>query len=362
MKFSINLGAWNSVFAIPTQVVDQHLKLAGGVHLKVLLWLLRHAGNEIDITDISNTLGIGTADIKDAIQYWAAAGLITDFSCDCEQVTLTPVMAESGPSESTTPETSVSTQTDNSEEAPHSEIIEHTVTVHPLTQMEDEKTTEKPIKTPSRMKKPDGVYIAQRIAQCAEVGFLMQEAQQILGRAISPALSSTLLMIHDDYGLPVEVIIMLLMYVKSIHKDNTSYIEAVAKNWAVEEINTHEKADEKLNQLSLIAKSWRCIEQVLGISHRSPSAKEEQYTYRWMHEWKFTPDMIREAYERCINATGKLSLHYMNKILERWHKAGITTPKQAALEASQKAAKEYEKHEPTYDLEEYEKINLNEFM
>lgn len=90
---------------------------------------------------------------------------------------------------------------------------------------------EKPIKTPPRMKKPDGVYIAQRIAQCAEVGFLMQEAQQILGRAISPALSSTLLMIHDDYGLPVEVIIMLLMYVKSIHKDNTSYIEAVAKNW-----------------------------------------------------------------------------------------------------------------------------------
>ena len=216
--------------------------------------------------------------------------------------------------------------------------------------------------SPQRMKKPDGVYIAQRIAQCAEVGFLMQEAQQILGRAISPALSSTLLMIHDDYGLPVEVIIMLLMYVKSIHKDNTSYIEAVAKNWAEEEINTHEKADVKLNQLSLIAKSWRCIEQVLGINHRSPSAKEEQYTHRWMHEWNFTTDMIREAYERCVNATGKLSLHYMNKILERWHKAGITTPKQAALEAGEKAAKEQEKHKPTYDLEEYEKIDLSEFM
>ena len=79
MKFSINLGTWNSVFAVPTQVVDQHLKLAGGVHLKVLLWLLRHAGTEVDIADISKTLGIGTADIKDAMQYWAAAGLITDF-------------------------------------------------------------------------------------------------------------------------------------------------------------------------------------------------------------------------------------------------------------------------------------------
>lgn len=354
MKFSINLGAWNSVFAVPTQVVDQHLKLAGGVHLKVLLWLLRHAGTEIDITDISKALGIGTADIKDAIQYWAAAGLIADFSCDSDQVTLTPVMPQSIQSETIAAEASASTQTDISEELPRSESIEHTV--------EEEKQAEKPIKAPQRMKRPDGVYIAQRIEQCAEVGFLMQESQQILGRAISPALSSTLLMIHDDYGLPVEVIIMLLMYVKSIHKDNTSYIEAVAKNWAAEEINTHEKADAKLNQLSLIAKSWRCIEQVLGIDHRSPSAKEEQYTHRWMHEWKFTTDMIREAYERCVNATGKLSLHYMNKILERWHRAGITTPKQAALEASEKVAKEQKKYKPTYDLDEYEKIDLSEFM
>ena len=219
MKFSINLGMWNSVFAVPTQVVDQHLKLAGGVHLKVLLWLLRHAGTEVDIADISKTLGIGTADIKDAMQYWAAAGLITDFSCDCDHVTLTPVAPDSMPSETITTETSVPTQADALEESSHSEIIEHTVSVHTLTQTEDKKMAEKPIKTPPRMKKPDGVYIAQRIAQCAEVGFLMQEAQQILGRAISPALSSTLLMIHDDYGLPVEVIIMLLMYVKSIHKD-----------------------------------------------------------------------------------------------------------------------------------------------
>ena len=55
-------------------------------------------------------------------------------------------------------------------------------------------------------------------------------------------------------------------------------------------------------------------------------------------------------------------MHYMNEILERWHKAGITTPKQAALEAGEKAAKEQEKHKPTYDLEEYEKIDLSEFM
>ena len=41
MSYLLNLGAWNSVFAVPTVLVDRHLKLAGSVQLKALLWLLR---------------------------------------------------------------------------------------------------------------------------------------------------------------------------------------------------------------------------------------------------------------------------------------------------------------------------------
>ncbi len=171
MKFSINLGAWNSVFAVPAQVVDQHLKLAGGVHLKVLLWLLRHAGTEIDIADISKALGIGTADIKDAMQYWAAAGLITDFSCDCDRATLTPAMSEVMQPENTVEQPSVSVQADILEETSHSEIIEHTVSVHTLTQTEDKKTAEKPIKTPPRMKKPDGFTLHNAFPNVRKLAF-----------------------------------------------------------------------------------------------------------------------------------------------------------------------------------------------
>ena len=43
MSYSINLGSWQSIFAVPSDVVDKHLKLAGGAQLKVLLWVLRHA-------------------------------------------------------------------------------------------------------------------------------------------------------------------------------------------------------------------------------------------------------------------------------------------------------------------------------
>lgn len=35
MNYKMNLGAWNSIFAVPCSVVDEHIKLAGAAQLKV---------------------------------------------------------------------------------------------------------------------------------------------------------------------------------------------------------------------------------------------------------------------------------------------------------------------------------------
>jgi DnaD/phage-associated family protein len=188
----------------------------------------------------------------------------------------------------------------------------------------------------------------------------MQEAQRILGRTISPALSSTLLAAHDDYGLPVEVLIMLLEYVKSIGKISTQYIDAVARGWADEEIFTHNDAEKKLHQLTEIAKAWRKIETVIGIDHRSPSSREEQYTDRWLFQWQFSLDMVREAYERCVDATGKMTMGYMNKILERWYKSGIVTVQQAREELEERSSKRTPSvsQERTYDIDAFDNMDF----
>ena len=36
MSINIDLGAWNSIFAVPSKVVDEGLKFSDGVKLKVL--------------------------------------------------------------------------------------------------------------------------------------------------------------------------------------------------------------------------------------------------------------------------------------------------------------------------------------
>ena len=76
MKYEMELGAWNQVFAVPAAVVDRHLKMAGSAQLKVLLWLLRSAGQENDPEEMGAALGLSRADVCDAMQYWIEAGLI----------------------------------------------------------------------------------------------------------------------------------------------------------------------------------------------------------------------------------------------------------------------------------------------
>lgn len=331
MSYSINLGAWNSVFAVPCSVVDDNLKLAGAVQLKVLLWMLRHAGKPFETQDIAQALGIDRADIGDAMLYWQETGLICS-----EGTALMPAAAADAPPEQKNPF--------------QPEIPQE---VQPAAE-------EKPHHVLSRPQKPDSDFVAKRMNESTEIACLMQSAQEILGRLISGGESATLLMIHDDFGLPSDVIIMLLQYVASIGKANMRYIEKTAMNWADEEVNTHEKAEEKLRRLAENQQAWRTVEQAIGISHRTPSAKEEAFSPVWTKEWSFGADMIREAYDRTVDGTGKYSAGYMNKILERWYKEGIKTPKQAALEQSGRTSAKKAGKEKTlsFDIDEYERTSI----
>ena len=63
---------------------------------------------------------------------------------------------------------------------------------------------------------------------------------------------------------------------------------------------------------------------LLQIRGRSLTAAEARYANAWL-EMGFGEDVISMAYEKtCLN-TGGLNWPYMNKILQRWHEAGLHT-------------------------------------
>ena len=351
MSYTINLGAWNSVFAVPCSVVDRGLKLAGSVQLKVLLWVLRHAGEPFEAQDIASALGIDRADVGDAMLYWRENGLI---AADGE--TLAPSAPETRETEVSKPPAAEPA----APAAPQPAIVK--------------KAAEQPRRLLSRPQKPDSEFVAKRMAESQEVACLMQSAQQIFGRLLSGGDLATLLLIHDDFGLPCDVIAMLIQYAVKAGKSNMRYIEKAAIEWADNDINTHEKAEERLNLLAENQKAWHVVEQAIGMPRRTPSRKEEELAPVWVNRWKFGPDMIREAYDRTVDGTGKYQPSYMNKILERWHDSGITTSKQAADEEASrsetmriKKGGEKQSGEQTdgkrtysFDIDEYERTSVND--
>ncbi len=330
MSFKINLGSWGSVFAVPTDIVDKHIKLANSTQIKTLLWILRNNHKEFDIKEISKALSKQEEDIVDSLQYWVENNILVKDS----QV-LSPANACKG------------------------DVAQKNV----ATLKENKNTTQQKVSTRvlSRRQRPDSVYLSQRMKGSEEITSLMQECEIILGRPLSTPDCTTLLMLMETDGLPADVILMLVQHAVSCNKANMKYIEKIGIKWGEEEINSVQRAEKKLISIANDEKNWKKILKITGIEYHSQTEKEKIFVNRWLNEWCFKDEMIREAYERCVDNTGKFTFSYANKILEKWYKNGINSLEQANVEEMKKIQnnkKKTKQSTASYDIEEYEKYDM----
>ncbi|MEG1428062.1 MAG: DnaD domain protein, partial [Oscillospiraceae bacterium] len=291
MIYRLDLGAWSSIFAVPSELVDKHLKLCGENELKFILWTLRHCGKGFDFEAVTKGTGIPAAAVGDCVDYWVQAGLI----CADDGALL--------PASSAIHAAPTSAAVPPEPEAPALQAV-----------------------VERKMLRPDGIYMAKRMAECPDLAMVLREAEMVLGKTLSPSLSAVLINAHDDYNLPTEVILMLISYVGSIGKTSTPYIEALTKNWAESGVHSMEAAEKKIMELNEKALAWKTVLSATGISYRMPSKKEADEAYHWIYELHLSRELIAEGYERCVDNIGKFSMRYMNKIFEGWSKLQLTTP------------------------------------
>ena len=104
-------------------------------------------------------------------------------------------------------------------------------------------------------------------------------------------------------------------------------IEKEAYFWAEQGIDTMEEAVAFIQNQNMRRSRLGQLLQILQIRGRSLTAGEEKYALKWL-DMGFANEVIALAYERtCLN-TGGLSWAYMNRILTRWHEAGLVTLEQ----------------------------------
>lgn len=162
-------------------------------------------------------------------------------------------------------------------------------------------------------------------ARNKDMDYLFREAERIFGKILSPSDFEFVYSLVDWLGLPVEVVIMLLRFAAGQGKTGKRYIEAVAIDWADKGIDTYESAEEYIREIELRLSNEGKIRGILGIYDRALSQTEKKYIKIWTVEKNIPVELVAEAYDRTVAATGKLSWAYMNKIILSWVDEGIKT-------------------------------------
>ncbi len=320
-------GVWNSVFAVPSDVVDKYIKLAGAAQLKVLLWMLRNSckRQKIAANDIAVALNMNPIDVKDCMEFWLNVGLI---------IKETDVESTIPISDSTVAEKAV-VDIDYSQTpiftAQVAEYNDSTLnnTVREIKSNMD--SYQQPSRTLTRAQKPDSITVAQRISQDDGFASLVEEAETILARPLTNNDTSTLLLLHDNDGLPYEIITMILYFAKSENKLKMRYIEALGREWGDAGVDTIEKAEEKLNEIFLSKEAWNIVSNAFGLKNTAtPTKKQNQLADLWVNQWGYDEYMLKEACEICLNKKGEIKIDFIAGIIRKWHENGILTEKDLA--------------------------------
>ena len=310
MEFFLNPTALMPFFAVPVLLADKHLKLASEKTIKIMLYILRHSDEQINIQKLADFFRMNENDVRDALDYWVNAGIIGVNSSQKKE-------------------------------------------------LEPEKAP--PVKTVrSKAVKPTREEVALRGAQDEKIQFLLREAQLKFGRTLKSGEASTLVWLYDDAGVDVSLILMAAEYSASATGTlNIRTIEKIALDWADNGVKTIAQAENRIAVLSRQETCWRLLESVFGLEHRSPSTKELELATLFVEEWKFSREMLRAAYEQCVDSTSKFSLPYIKKILESWHKKGYTSVEHT--KAEDKKPKNDSSSHATYDIEAFmRKLNSEE--
>ncbi len=196
-----------------------------------------------------------------------------------------------------------------------------------------------------------------------DVKALIHSAEKSFGKLLSHGEVNGLIGLYHWLGLPVGVLSILIEYVVSTGKKSMGYIEKVAIDWADKEINTPKKAHEHIRLLEQQKTEFEQMKSLLGIYGRNLTKREKEFITKW--KLVYSDEMIKEAYEKTIDSTGKISFAYTDKILKSAGEEKPGEKKMEMVKPVQKAVKSSKFHNFTQappDFDELEKAALNKLI
>ena len=179
-----------------------------------------------------------------------------------------------------------------------------------------------------------GEDISRRSMEDPFFAAILAEARRIMGRNLSSVDMRTLFAAYDYYGLPADVMMMLINYCGEVYtrrygsqrRPTARALQREAANWRDQEIMSIEQAEKYIlgqqERSSLISR----VKDALNIRGRELSRSEQEYVTTWL-DMGFGPEELAIAYDRTVTNTGSLKWSYMNKIVLSWKDKGLLRAK-----------------------------------
>ena len=297
MTYQLNPVLWNGVFAVPNCIVDEHLRLCSGLALKVLLWILRHPGEDNSPAALAGTLRQAQGDITDALNYWEEHGVLQSAGT-----------------------------------APVAQPAAQIETPAPLQDIAPTPKTRAIVTSIGRPHYPREEAVAL-IESNEALRMVIEEGQSVLGKAFTSADIDTVVALSSYYELSPYFILTVMHFCVKHGRRAVAQVESTCISWLNDGV-TDENIDEYVEMLEKRSSNESLVRRAFGIEERRLTAREKNYIASWFETMHMPLELISLAYERAVESTGKLSFAYIDKVLTAWSKKQIDTVEKANEEAA----------------------------
>lgn len=309
-RISLTSCNFSNCIVLPNIFIDEYMPSANGSYVKVYLYLIRcmqDLDSDITISSIADRLDNTENDILRALAYWEKVGLLSLSKDDANSITSINLINLSA-NNMTSAMDSLSAAT-----------VERIDEINPV---ETTKTESKFV--PHDYQKPH--YTESQINQITsddEVKWMMNIIEVYLEHPLRPVDVQLIMYLYESLGFSRELIMYLYEYCISKGKKNASYIEAVAISWSKDGIDTVEKAEQTTITYN---NNYNAVAKAFGLN-RTLGTVEQTMINKWVTKYKLPIEIIEEACNRTLLATGKPDFKYTDKILESWSEKGVRNSK-----------------------------------
>ncbi|PKM62824.1 MAG: hypothetical protein CVU97_03260 [Firmicutes bacterium HGW-Firmicutes-21] len=278
----------NNDFIILPRAVEKLLKNAGAAELKVLLHLF--ASGEYTTGEAARELGLSVSEVESAVAFWRGAGIL---------------------------------------------------------ELSSVKDTKKSNTAVSLYQTYDSDILSAAVEKDSDFKSVCDMVGDLLNRLLNKNDYNSLYYLYDYVRLPADFICGVAELCTQGKKFSMQYMMKTALGLCDDGIDSYEKLEEYLARREKSATSTGMLRKLCGMGDRELSPKESEFVNRWFLQWNIPFELVKLAYEKTVDATGKVQFSYMNSILKSWYESGFKTAEDV------RAGDKKEAVESSFDTDEF---------